>query len=287
MSNPEASFKHFVEIIRQLRDPNGGCPWDLEQTHLTLRPYLIEESYEVLEAIESGSDQELREELGDLLLQVVLHAQIAKDRKSFDIGDVTDAVAEKMVRRHPHVFGSLSVESSGEVLKNWESIKAAERGKKKQDEKASLLEGVPAALPALIRAQRLGEKASRVNFDWDEPESVWKKVLEELGELEEAIALLKLKTNKALTTAPRDREPELQEKVEGELGDLLFSICQLARWLGVSAEDSLRGTIKRFTERFQHLEKASARPLSELGIEELDRLWEEAKQALRRPKEGT
>lgn len=277
MSKTENSFKDFVEIIRRLRDPNGGCPWDLEQTHLTLRPYLIEEAYEVLEAIESADDQELRDELGDLLLQVVLHAQLGSERKAFDIEQVIDSVAKKMIRRHPHVFGSLSVETSNEVLKNWEAIKAEERGGKQAERKASVLEGVPAALPALIRAQRLGEKASRVGFDWDSKEGVWKKVIEELGELEEAMALLKEKATKALTTAPKERDPKIQQQVESEVGDLLFSVCQLSRWLGMSAEDSLRGTIERFVSRFQHVEELAPKPLDEMKIDELDALWEKAK----------
>ena len=277
MDKPEETFRQFVEIVKALRNPDGGCPWDLEQTHQTLRPYLIEESYEVLEAIDRADDRELKEELGDLLLQVVLHAQVAADRKAFNIDDVVNAIADKMVRRHPHVFGSTSVAGSSEVLKNWELIKTEERNKKDSTKRASLLDGVPAALPSLLRAQRIGEKASRVSFDWDSVEGVWLKVQEELGELRDAIDALGEKVEKAQTTAPPKRSVEKQQHLESEIGDLLFSICQLGRWLGASAEDCLRGTIERFLARFQLMEKTTSRPLSELNVDELEALWQQAK----------
>jgi len=280
MDKPEETFRRFVEIVKALRNPDGGCPWDLEQNHQTLRPYLIEESYEVLEAIDRADDRELKEELGDLLLQVVLHAQVATDRKAFDITDVINAIADKMVRRHPHVFGSTSVAGSSEVLKNWELIKTEERNKKESGKKASLLDGVPAALPALLRAQRIGEKASRVSFDWDNAENVWAKVQEELSELREAIDALGEKVEKAQTTAPPSRALEKQRHLESELGDVLFSLCQLGRWLGASAEDCLRGTIERFLSRFQRMEATADKPLSELSIDELEERWQQAKRDL-------
>ncbi len=276
MSKP---FDRFVEIVAALRNPEGGCPWDLEQTHQTLRPYLIEEAYEVLEAIDSGDDKELCAELGDLLLQVVLHAQLASERKAFDISAVAEGVADKMVRRHPHVFGDVNVKGSAEVLKNWEMIKTEERAAKGPDKPPSVLDGIPAALPALLRAQRVGEKASRVGFDWPDTNGVWEKVREEIAELEAAMSGLKETITQALTTAPKGRDPKLQKDLEGELGDVLFSLCQLGRWLGVSAEDSLRGTIQKFFTRFHYIERSADKPLKEMSLEELDRLWEKSKNA--------
>ncbi len=278
----DSPFKRFIQIIAKLRDPNGGCPWDLEQTHKTIRPYLIEESYEVLDAIDAEDDTMLCEELGDLLLQVALHSQIAADRGAFTIEDVVNGVAEKMIRRHPHVFGSTEVSGSGEVLKNWEQIKSEERKKSAKSESApSLLDGIPVNLPALIRAQRTGEKATRVGFDWDSLPPVRDKVAEELAELDAVIAEVAENPTKPLTTAPKNREPRLQVRLEEELGDLLFSVCQLARWLGVGSEDALRGTITRFTSRFRHMEANSKKPLSEQTEAELDAGWDAAKAALK------
>ncbi|MFN8389754.1 MAG: nucleoside triphosphate pyrophosphohydrolase [Bdellovibrionota bacterium] len=280
MESPTDPFLRLVEVIRSLRHPKTGCPWDLEQTHLTLRPYLVEETYEVLEAIEAGDDRELKEELGDVLLQVVLHSQLADERNAFAINDVVRTVTDKMIRRHPHVFGNVAVESSNEVLKNWETIKSAERTEKNVQEKpVSVLDGVPAALPALIRAQRIGEKANRVGFDWESPDQVWQKVEEELKEVLVETAKLPPSTQ-PLTTAPTDRDPALQTALEHEIGDLLFSVCQYARWLGVSAEDSLRGTVDRFISRFRQMEALSEGTLRGRSTPELDQLWEKAKALL-------
>jgi MazG family protein len=220
------AFRELVSVIRALRTPGTGCPWDLEQDHRTLRPFLVEEAYEVLDAIDRGDDRALEEELGDLLLQAVLHAQIADDRGAFSIAAVARGIAEKMVRRHPHVFGGVRVNSSGEVLRNWEEIKAAEKraaGVVASD--ADGLADVPDALPALLRAQRLGAKAARFG-----------------GTLETC-------PTEALTAL--DAAPDK----ERALGEVLFALCQLARRLGINAEDSLRGANRRFIERCRQNEE--------------------------------
>jgi MazG family protein len=214
------AFREFVAIIRALRTPGTGCPWDLEQDHRTLRPYLLEEAHEVLEAIDAGHDPALRDELGDLLLQVVLHAQVAADRSAFTIADVLRGIAEKMVRRHPHVFGTEKVTGADDVRRNWEQIKAGERGT------TDPLGRVPLALPALARAQRLGEKASRAGVG---PSSV-------------AAALDAVRRNVA------ELETQATSDPGQPLGDLLFTVCQLARLLGVNAEDSLREANRRFVD---------------------------------------
>ena len=270
-STTAEKFVRFVEIVRSLRNPQFGCPWDLEQTHLSLRPYLIEEAYEVLEAIDAGIDKPLADELGDVLLQVVLHAQVADDRGAFAIDQVLDAVSEKMIRRHPHVFGDVAVANSGEVLRNWEKIKSDERlAEGASEEKKSLLAGVPPAMPALLRAQRLGEKAAKVSFDWSTVTEVRAKVAEELAELDVEVAAL------GSTVDPS----AARTRVEEELGDLLFSVCQLARWLGVNAEESLRSASGRFVSRFESMEALAERPMSELSSVEMEALWERAKALL-------
>jgi MazG family protein len=255
-------FQELTETIAKLRDPKDGCPWDIEQTHQSIRQYLLEETYEVLEAIDKKDDKELQNELGDLLLQVMLHSQIAKDRKAFDIENVIEAINEKMIRRHPHVFGNTSVKNSQEVKKNWEEIKQKERTR--ENRKPSLLEGLPLTMPALGLAQRIGEKAAKVNFDWPTTRGVIEKVREELGELEDELH------NKEI-----DRE-----RLEHELGDVFFSLCQLARHLEISSEDSLRNSCRRFVKRFQMMESQIDTPLSKLPIEELEKAWEKAKKTL-------
>lgn len=237
-----------------------GCPWDREQSHQSLRPYVIEEAYEVLEAIDSGSSEQLRDELGDLLLQVVFHAQIASEEGRFDASSVCDTIADKLERRHPHVFGTLEVKDSHEVAQNWATIKAAERAAR--GEPASALAGVPQSLPALLGAERLGEKAGRVGFDWPSVAAVLQKVREELGELEEAI------------------QAGSEDAVVSELGDVLMSLASVGRHLDVSAELALRTANLRFTRRFQKMERRAAEegvPLGELGLDQLERLWELAK----------
>lgn len=284
-------FSRFVDVIRQLRTPGTGCPWDLKQDHRSLRPYLIEEAYEVLQAIESNDDAAFCDELGDVLLQVVLHAQVAADRNAFAMTDVLENVIEKMIRRHPHVFGNVQVEGSDDVVKNWEEIKLAEKTSNQHGDAepsdhpiTDKLTSIPPSVPALLRAQRLGEKAARVHFDWDSFQGVLAKVKEELSELETELA-----RHPGLLSA--EQEPEQAHamigvkqrgELEHELGDLLFSLCQLARWSGVNAEDSLRNCAERFITRFREMELSVTQPLRELSEDELDKAWEQAKASLRK-----
>jgi len=249
-------FEALLEVMASLRGPKG-CPWDREQTHRSLTACLLEETYEVLDAIEAGDPKNLREELGDLLLQIVFHSQIAKEGKDFDIKDVVEDLTQKLVRRHPHVFAGEELSHPEEAIQRWEKIKSRERGK---DE--SLLSGVPVELPALLRAYRIGSKTSRVGFDWPDCTGVLEKVEEELKELHEEI-----------------REGN-QEGSEEEFGDLLFSLAQLARFLKLNPEDSLRKSTLKFQRRFEYIEKqlkGSGREFSQCSSEELDSLWEEAK----------
>jgi MazG family protein len=231
-----------VSVVKALRTPGTGCPWDLEQDHQTLRPYLIEETYEVLDAIDRGEDGAFRDELGDLLLQVVLHAQLADDRNAFSITEVVRGIMEKMVRRHPHVFGSVQVSGSAEVSRNWEQIKAAEiQNKGGESSTSAKLARIPRTLPALLFAHRVGEKAARAHPDGGPPAEVLAGVRESLTRLEEQIQ-----------NAPAGFPSEQQQApIEDALGNVLFSLCQLARSLGLSAEDSLRAWTSRFIERFE------------------------------------
>lgn len=252
-------FERLVEIMATLRGPQG-CPWDRDQTRESLKAFLIEEAYEVLEALDHGGKETLQEELGDLLLQVVFHAQVAAELGEFRMEDVLEHVTDKLVRRHPHVFGETRAETPAEALSNWERLKQAERGGVQE---ASALSGVPKTLPALLRAQRLQDKAARVGFDWGETAPVLHKVEEELTELKTAIG--------------RDREA-----VEAELGDLFFSLVNLARFLDLNAEEALRKCVEKFTRRFRHVETmiaARGKSLTESSLEEMDALWEEAKVA--------
>ena len=256
---PGSSFAELVEIMARLRGKDG-CPWDREQTPESIKPYLIEEAYEVLEAIDEQEPAKLQEELGDLLLQVVFHAQMAEEAGDFSIEDVLVAINEKLVRRHPHVFGDLRAETAQEVLFNWEQIKQRERRVAKGH--ASLLDGVPRELPSLLRAHRLQEKASRVGFDWKEAQEVFRKVEEELGELRAAM------------------QGQAADRVEAELGDLLFALVNLSRFLAVNPEEALRKTIARFIARFRYIEEELARrgrSLGEASLGEMDALWAEAK----------
>lgn len=250
-----SSTAAFQDVIARLRAP-GGCPWDREQTHQSLQGNLLEETYEVLAAIDADDPVELCEELGDLLLQIVLHAQIATEEATFKAVDVLQGIIAKMERRHPHVFGDAQADDSDTVLRNWEQIKRAERG----DPHRSLFEGIPAGLPALAQAIALQRRAARVGFDWDAPEPVLAKVAEEVGEVQQA----------------DDADSRLDE-----FGDLLFSLVNVARWMEIDPETALRRANQRFATRFQHIERSAAdagRPLEEMTIEEMDALWEQAKQ---------
>jgi XTP/dITP diphosphohydrolase len=273
----ETAFGEFAAIVKALRTPQTGCPWDLEQDHHSLKPYLIEEAYEVLDAIDQRDDRALREELGDLLLQVVLHAQLAQDRGAFSLAEVVRGIADKMVRRHPHVFNSLKVSGSAEVARNWDQIKASEHQAKGADTSASAaLARLPESLPALMRAQQLGEKAARISFDWTSLASAVKKMREELTEFQAKVEGL-AHAVPADISSPCDVAkvvpPELRQQLDHELGDALFGLAQLARWLGLSAEDSLRACTRRFVQRFRRMEQQATRPLPGMNIQELETLW--------------
>lgn len=260
--NNSWSFDELLTILARLRAP-GGCPWDIEQDHQTLKPYLLEESYEVLEAIDSGSPRHLAEELGDLLLQIVFHAQVASEQGHFHMGDVITSICEKLIRRHPHVFADAKAEDADAVARQWRRIKAVEKGE--IPEKTSALAGVGKSLPALQRAQRLQERAARVGFDWENVSGVLDKIAEEARELSEAI---------------RERDEKQQKD---EAGDLLFALVNLCRFLKVEAEDALRISNRRFEMRFCYIEETLGtrdRKMAGASLEELDRLWDEAKEKL-------
>ena len=252
-----ASFEAFQEIIAHLRAPNG-CPWDKEQTHQTLRPHLLEEAYEVLAALDAGDVRAMREEFGDLLLQVVLHAQIASDYGEFTMSDVLEGIHTKIVHRHPHVFGDLDLKNVEGVLLNWERLKEAERNANGKSD-TGLLDGVALALPALVQAEEYQKRASRVGFDWSEIQGVIDKVHEELDEVFSAT---------------------VGERRAAELGDLLFAVVNLARWHGVDAESALREANARFRGRFTQIEAAArqqGRSVSDLSLDEMEALWQAAK----------
>jgi len=252
-----SDFNSLVAIMRRLREP-GGCPWDAEQTHESLTRYLLEETYEVIEAIDNKSPEHLKEELGDLLLQPVFHAAIAEESGAFTIHDVIEAICDKLIRRHPHVFGEVTIADSAAQIENWEKIKKEEKGA----ERKSAISGVPPALPALLKAHKITEKAARVGFDWECVEQVKSKVMEEMGEFEDAMA------------------SGDQEQMESELGDLLFSIVNLGRFVSINPEEALRKTINRFQKRFEHVEDslhAAGKNFEDSTLQEMNLLWDEAK----------
>jgi tetrapyrrole methylase family protein / MazG family protein len=253
-----SSFEAFQEIVAHLRAPEDGCPWDKEQTHLSLRKHLLEESYETLAAMDEEDTGKMREEFGDLLLQVVLNAQIASEAGEFTMAEILTGIYNKLVRRHPHVFGEVQVDGVGDVLSNWEKIKAGERKDNGEHEKG-LLDGLPAALPALTQAQEFQSRVARVGFDWPEIEGVLEKIKEEIEEVQ-------------ATTTP--------EELSDELGDLFFALVNLARWKKIDAEAALREASLKFKKRFKYVEKRARemeRSLAEMNIQELDDLWNEAK----------
>ena len=255
MSVPEEpeKFDTLVNIIARLRGPDG-CPWDREQTHASLRANLLSECYEVLEALDSGNADKLCEELGDLLLQIVLHAQIARDEGDFEIGDVVKSISEKLVRRHPHIFGSVKVKDSTEVMHNWEDLKKGER-----EEGVSMLAGVPKDMPALAYAYEISRRAVRVGFEWRDMEGVIDKLAEEVREINDA---------------------ESHDQKAREFGDLLFTLVNIARWQDIDAEAALRDANKKFYLRFSRMEELCRQrglELKELTFEQWDELWEEVK----------
>ena len=259
-------IERLHEIMTRLRDPEKGCPWDKEQTLSSLKPCLLEETYELLGAMDAPENKaNYIEELGDVLLQVMFQSVMAEQEGRFTFDDVANAISDKLVHRHPHVFGDVKAADSAAVLRNWEQIKQMEHAK---EARHSALDGVPKALPALLKAQRTQEKASRVGFDWKDAPGPMAKIREELSELEKAVA-------ERASSRPAD-----SADVKAELGDLLFSVCNLARHLGVDSESALEGTTGRFSSRFRAVEAAAAakgRKLKEMSLAEMDELWEEAK----------
>ncbi len=253
------SLEDFQEIIARLRAPDG-CPWDKEQTHLSLRPYLLEEAYEVLEALDHEDPEHLKEELGDLLLQIVLHTQIAIEENDFNLTDVLSGISQKLIRRHPHVFGSVQADTAAQVVKNWEQIKAEERKTNGDTQPKGMLDGIPNALPALVQADQIQDRAKRVGFDWKSLEPVVEKVREELGELLDA---------------------KSSQERQSESGDLLFACVNVIRWLDVDPEMALRESNARFRKRFAYIEAKAAeqgKTVQEMGFKAMDDLWNEAKQ---------
>lgn len=259
------AFLKLIEVMARLRTPESGCPWDLEQDFSTIAPYTIEEAYEVADAIQRGDMADLKEELGDLLFQVVFHSQMAAEEGAFDIADVTQAIADKMVRRHPHVFGSPDARSAEEQTQAWEVIKAEERAAKtSRDATSSALDGVALSLPALLRAEKLQKRAARVGFDWTEAEPIFDKLVEETAEVREAIAT------------------GVQDDIEDEIGDLLFVGANLARRLGIDPEQALRRANAKFERRFRAMEAAAADDGAEfasLDIETQESYWQRVKRS--------
>lgn len=246
-------FDQLVDIVKRLRKE---CPWDRIQTHLSLRRCLLEETYEVLEAIDGNDMNELKKELGDLLLQVVFHSNIAEEGNEFTLKEVVELESKKLIDRHPHVFGDVKVKDSDEVKRNWEKLK-------KNEGRKSIIDGIPEELPALLKAYRIQEKASKVGFDWKDEKPVVEKITEELEELKQNI-----------------NEGKSHAEIEDELGDVLFSIVNYSRFLKVNPEDALRNTIKKFKQRFQQIEnyaKENNKELEQMTLEEMDELWEKAK----------
>ena len=251
-------FEQLLSVMARLRG-EGGCPWDREQTRHSLAPFLIEEAHEVLEAIENGSTAALMEELGDLLFQVVFHAQLAQEDGEFTMSDLLVALIDKMVRRHPHVFGDATVATAVEALAQWERLKQAER---KVEAAPSLLDGIPRSLPALLRAHRVQSKASRIGFDWKKPEEAWTKVREEIDELE------------------RSLQSDGRAEIEEEFGDLLFALVNVARLLGLDAETCLHRATRKFQARFTAMEtefRREGRDLGRVSLEEMERRWQAGK----------
>ena len=270
MRKKKDNFPDLIKLMSRLRSQKG-CPWDREQTHKSLLPYLIEEAYEVLDTIEIGDDDKFKEELGDLLLQIVFHAQIARERRKFDIYEVIGHLSDKLKARHPHVFGKKKTISSEEVLRNWEHIKLRkDRGTNKSVQEGergrTVLSGIPRHLPALLKAYRVQEKVARFDFDWQSADEVFSKIEEEIGELKRASRKKKMK----------------QREIEEEMGDILFSWVNLCRHLNINPEFALRKTIEKFVKRFNYVEKQLKRkkiPLKKAGLPLLDSLWEEAKRS--------
>jgi tetrapyrrole methylase family protein / MazG family protein len=251
-------FRKLVELMAALRGPEG-CPWDRKQTPESLKPFLIEECYEVIDALDEGNPDKVKEELGDLLFQIIFHARIAEEAGHFSMRDVITAIHEKMIRRHPHVFGDEKLATDKEVLANWEEIKKKEKGHK---DRRSVLEGVPKELPSLLRAHRLQERAARVGFDWNHLNEALPKLDEEIAEFKESL------------------KSEDASKIEEELGDVFFMLVNISRFLGVNPDDALRKTISKFIHRFRYIEEHAenaGKSLNDMTLDEMEKLWQEAK----------
>jgi XTP/dITP diphosphohydrolase len=267
MSSSQAileALKQLIEVVAKLRSPDGGCPWDLAQTPQTLIPYVIEEAYEVVDAIESEDADAIAEELGDLLLQIVLQAQIASEYSQFSLKEVAQGLTQKLIRRHPHVFGDTTVAGEEEVRHNWEKIKAAEKGETPEESQllSRKLSRYARTLPPLMAGSKISQKAAAAGFEWDNVEGVWNKFEEELAEFKEAL--------------------QTEDKVhqEAELGDLLFTLINIARWYGLEPSTALRGTNQRFIQRLSKMETFAERPLADYTLDELESLWQKAKSQL-------
>ncbi|WP_088239510.1 nucleoside triphosphate pyrophosphohydrolase [Calothrix rhizosoleniae] len=258
------ALQELINVVAKLRNPDGGCPWDLAQTPQTLIPYVIEEAYEVVDAIKGGDSEAIAEELGDLLLQVVLQAQIALEFQHFTLKQVAEGISQKLIRRHPHVFGDVSVASVDEIQQNWEQIKAEEKGHTSNDanQLSRKLSSYKRKLPPLMASMKISQKAADVGFEWENIDGVWDKFHEELQEFHQAIA------------------HETPAEQQSELGDLLFSVLQLARWYNLDPTEALQGTNHRFIQRLQKMELFCDRPLSDYSLEELESFWQEAKKQL-------
>jgi len=268
-----SALSELIAVVAQLRNPEGGCPWDLEQTHASLVPYVLEEAHEVADAIRHGDDAHLKEELGDLLLQVVLHAQIAQEERRFDLAQIAASISEKLIRRHPHVFAGAEAADSAAVKANWEAIKAAQKAADPAAQPSASplsdrLAGKVRGQPALAGAMTISKKAAAAGFEWDDMAGVWEKVHEELDELKEAVA----SGNKA--------------HAQEELGDVLFTLVNVARWCGIDPEAGLAGTNHRFLDRFSRVEAALGGNLQGRSIRELEGLWQQAKAEIRAENSG-
>ena len=259
ISTNDDDFIRLIELMAALRGPEG-CPWDRKQTPESLKPFLVEECYEVIDALDEGNPNKIKEELGDLLFQIVFHARIAEEAGQFSMRDVITAIHEKMTRRHPHVFGEEKLSTDKEVLANWEEIKKKEKG---HEDRRSILEGVPNQLPSLLRAHRLQERAARVGFDWNHLNEVLPKLDEEIAEFKESL------------------KEENAGKIEEELGDLFFTLVNVSRFLGVNPDEALRKTISKFINRFRYIEEHAenaGRSLNDMSLDEMEQLWQKAKQ---------
>ena len=279
------AFDAFVETVARLRDPDRGCPWNCAQTHASIGDYLIEESYEALDAIQANDMTHLREELGDVLLQVVLQSQIAADAGAFTIDDVCRDIDAKMIRRHPHVFGDVDASNANEVAELWEQVKLAEQAtaKKSASENghASLLDGVPTNFPALLQAQKISRKAAAAGFEWETVDDVWLKVAEERAELEVAYEAAPKTPDGKVLADPADGRNHLVEAAEMEFGDLLFALVNVARKMGIDAEAALRASNAKFRTRFAKVEQGAweqGRMVEDLTLDEMESLWQHAKE---------